>query len=46
VGNAQILKKLETVQSSLSQNTKIIVPQNQELVNVISDMAGIVPIKK
>jgi regulator of protease activity HflC (stomatin/prohibitin superfamily) len=46
VGNAQILKKLETVQSSLSQNTKIIVPQNQELVNVISDMAGIVPVKK
>jgi regulator of protease activity HflC (stomatin/prohibitin superfamily) len=46
VGNAQILKKLETVQNSLEKNTKIIVPQNQELVNVIGDLAGIVPLKK
>lgn len=45
VGNAQLLKKLETVQSSLEQNTKIIVPQNQDLVNVIGDLAGIVPMK-
>ncbi len=46
VGNAQVLKKLETVQSSLENNTKIIVPANQEIVNVIGEMAGIVPIKK
>ena len=46
VGNAQILKRLETVQASLEQNTKIVVPANQELVNVIGDMAGILPIKK
>ncbi|MBA4407582.1 paraslipin [bacterium] len=46
VGNAQILKKLETLQSSLANNTKIIVPHNQQLVNVISDLAGIVPITK
>ena len=46
VGNAQILKKLETLQSSLAQNTKIIVPHDQQLVNVISDLAGIVPITK
>ncbi len=46
VGNAQVLKRLETVQASLQQNTKIVVPANQELVNVIGDMAGIVPMKK
>ncbi|HUI29216.1 MAG TPA: SPFH domain-containing protein [Candidatus Acidoferrales bacterium] len=46
VGNAQLLKRLETVQASLQQNTKIVVPANQELVNVIGDMAGILPIKK
>jgi regulator of protease activity HflC (stomatin/prohibitin superfamily) len=46
VGNAQILKKLETVQNSLEKNTKIIVPHDQELVNVIGDMAGVVPIKR
>lgn len=45
-GNAQILKKLETVQKALEENTKIIVPSNQDLVNVIGDMAGIVPTKK
>jgi regulator of protease activity HflC (stomatin/prohibitin superfamily) len=46
VGNAQLLKRLETVQASLQQNTKIVVPANQELVNVIGDMAGIIPAKK
>ena len=45
VGNAQLLKKLETVQNSLEKNTKIIVPNNQDLVNVIGDLAGIVPLK-
>lgn len=46
VGNAQLLKQLETVQNSLEQNAKIIVPGNMELVNVIGDLAGIVPIKR
>ena len=46
VGNAQVLKKLETVQNSLQDNAKIIVPANQELVNVIGDMAGIIPLRK
>ena len=45
IGNAQMLKKLETVQSSLENNMKIIVPSNQDLVNVIGDLAGIVPLK-
>jgi regulator of protease activity HflC (stomatin/prohibitin superfamily) len=46
VGNAQLLKKLETVQNALEENCKIIVPANQDLVNVIGDLAGVVPIKK
>lgn len=46
VGNAQMLKQLETVQHSLENNSKIIVPGNSELVNVIGEMAGVVPIKK
>ena len=40
VGNAQLLKKLETVAEALKDNTKIIVPSNSDLVNVISEMAG------
>lgn len=46
VGNAQILRKLEAVENALEDNTKIIVPAGAELVNVIGEMAGIVPIKK
>ncbi len=46
VGNAQMLKQLETVQNSLQQNSKIIVPGNMELVNVIGDLAGVVPMKR
>jgi regulator of protease activity HflC (stomatin/prohibitin superfamily) len=40
VGNAQLLKKLETVSESLRDNAKIIVPSGSDLVNVISDLAG------
>ncbi len=47
VGNAQLLKKLETVAEALKNNTKIIVPSDVDLVNVISDLAGTpVPIAK
>ncbi|MFA5097773.1 MAG: SPFH domain-containing protein [Candidatus Margulisiibacteriota bacterium] len=45
VGNAQLLKKLETVERSLASNSKIVVPTNSELVNVIGELAGVAPIK-
>ncbi|MFH0875721.1 MAG: SPFH domain-containing protein [archaeon] len=44
-GNAQILRKLEAVEKSLSTNTKIVVPSDSELVNVIGNLGGIAPIK-
>jgi len=40
VGNAQLLKKLETVSSALQNNAKIVVPANTDLVNIIGDLAG------
>ena len=46
VGNAQILKKLETVEKSLRENTKVVVPGDAELVNVIGNLAGVLPMKK
>ncbi len=47
VGNAQLLKKLETVSEALRDNSKIIVPSDSDLVNVIGDLAGVtVPITK
>lgn len=45
IGNAQLLKKLETVQVSLKDNAKIVVPSNTQLVNVIGDLAGVLPLK-
>lgn len=45
-GNAQLLKKLETLEASLKSNAKIIVPAGSELVNVIGDMAGVLPMKR
>ena len=45
-GNAQLLRKLEAVETALKDNTKIIVPSDSELVNVIGEMAGIVPVRK
>lgn len=46
VGNAQILRKLEAVEKAMEHNTKFVVPAGSDLVNVISEMAGIVPLKK
>ncbi len=47
VGNAQLLKKFETVSEALRDNSKIIVPSDSDLVNVIGDLAGVtVPITK
>jgi len=41
VGNAQLLRKLQAVEQSLTNNTKVIVPTDSTLVNVIGGMAGI-----
>jgi regulator of protease activity HflC (stomatin/prohibitin superfamily) len=45
VGNAQLLKRLQTVEESLRNNAKIVLPANGELVNVIGEMAGVLPLK-
>jgi regulator of protease activity HflC (stomatin/prohibitin superfamily) len=46
VGNAQLLKKLETVQSALKDNAKIVVPAGTELVNVIGELSGVLPLRR
>jgi regulator of protease activity HflC (stomatin/prohibitin superfamily) len=43
VGNAQMLRKLEAVENSLVQNAKVVIPSNTQLINVIGDLAGVVP---
>jgi regulator of protease activity HflC (stomatin/prohibitin superfamily) len=46
VGNAQLLRKLEAVETSLQQNAKIVIPTGSELVNVIGELAGVLPLTK
>ena len=46
VGNAQMLRKLQTTEVALQNNAKIVVPSNAELVNVIGELAGVLPIDK
>ncbi len=46
VGNAQVLRKLQALETSLSNNAKIVVPSDSDLVNVIGEMAGVVPVRK
>lgn len=40
VGNAQKLKALEVTENSLAANTKIIVPNDQKLINLIGNLSG------
>ncbi len=44
VGNAQLLRKLEALEKALSGNAKIVIPSGSELVNVIGEMAGVLPL--
>lgn len=47
VGNAQLLRRLETVEKALGNNTKVVIPANVELINVIGELAGgILPIPR
>lgn len=46
VGNAQLLRKLEAMETSLQQNAKIVIPTGSELVNVMGELAGVLPISK
>ena len=45
VGNAQLLRKLEAVEKSLKENAKIVIPTGSELVNVVGELAGVLPLK-
>jgi hypothetical protein len=46
VGNARLLRRLITVETALCSNAKIVVPTNTEFVNVIGELAGIMPLNR
>lgn len=43
-GNAQLLRKLQATETALKNNAKIVVPSTSELINVIGEMSGVLPI--
>jgi len=45
VGNAQLLRRLQAVEVAFQNNAKIVLPPDRELVNVIGDLAGVVPFR-
>ncbi len=45
VGNAQILRKVQAMETALRENAKIVVPTGSDLVNVLGELAGVVPIR-
>ncbi len=46
IGNAQLLRKLEALEKALADNAKIVVPSDSDLVNVIGEMAGVLPLDR
>jgi regulator of protease activity HflC (stomatin/prohibitin superfamily) len=46
IGNAQLLRKLEALEAALRENAKIVIPTGSELVNIIGEMAGIIPLER
>jgi regulator of protease activity HflC (stomatin/prohibitin superfamily) len=45
IGNAQMLRRLQAVENALKNNAKIVIPSDHELVNVIGEMAGVIPLR-
>ena len=45
VGNAQLLRRIQALETSLKDNAKIVVPSGSDLVNVLGEMGGLVPLK-
>jgi regulator of protease activity HflC (stomatin/prohibitin superfamily) len=44
IGNARLLRKLEAVEKSLAGNAKIVIPLGAELINVIGELSGMLPL--
>lgn len=46
VGNAQMLRRIQAMETALKDNAKIVVPAGADLVNVLGEMTGIIPLRK
>jgi len=43
IGNAQLLRRIQAMETSLKDNSKIVVPTGSDLVNVMGAMGGVMP---
>jgi len=47
IGNAQLLRKVQAVETALKDNAKIVLPSDADIVNIIGEMAGgVLPLKR
>ncbi|HTX87801.1 MAG TPA: SPFH domain-containing protein [Bacteroidales bacterium] len=46
IGNAQLLRRIQALETSLKDNAKIVVPTGSDLVNVLGELGGILPIRQ
>jgi len=49
IGNAQVLRKLQAVETSLQNNAKIVVPEGTQIITLVGEMAGapvMVPVER
>lgn len=46
IGNAQLLRKLQAMETALKNNAKIVLPSDSDLVNVIGEISGVLPLKR
>ena len=46
IGNAQLLRKLQAMETALKNNSKIVLPSDSDLVNVIGEMSGVLPLRR
>ena len=46
VGNAQVLRRIQAMETALKDNAKIVVPTGSDLVNVLGEMSGVIPMRK
>lgn len=49
IGNAQVLRKLQAVETALQNNAKIVVPEGTQIMTLVGEMAGapvVVPVEK
>jgi regulator of protease activity HflC (stomatin/prohibitin superfamily) len=46
IGNAQMLRRIQAMEVALKDNAKIVIPTGSDIINVLGEMTGIIPMKE